>query len=162
MKKKKVALLLLIGILIGVFSIAVSVNHFFFTTKYYKTPLEAYNADCTYSAIDGITEASKEIGVFTLDKENALFLGELTTDRFLVAEMALKDGKYALKGTTFFYDFSDESKDLNYNQTQIITGHIKWLIVYNQTDVETLSHVLSVKEYYHSGGSVIYLVLLNE
>lgn len=75
MKKGKVIIIVAVLFLIGIFSITMSSNDFFLTTKYYETPLDAYNADSAYSAIHGETKADREIGVFMLD-EKMLFLSE--------------------------------------------------------------------------------------
>lgn len=83
--------------LVGVFSVTISLNDFFLTTKFYKDPLSAYNADAVYDPIYGDTTANKTIGLFEIEKEKALFIGELSKDKFIVAEIKVKDKEYAYR-----------------------------------------------------------------
>ena len=63
-----------------------------------------------------------------IDKEKALFIGELSNNRFLVAEMNVKDKKYAYEGTVIFYDYLDSFDENNYNQVLEIIPMESFLI----------------------------------
>lgn len=162
MKKYKIVIIVVSLFIIGVFSVSVSTGNFFFATKYYKTPLKAYNAGAAYDAVYGNTKASKEIGLLNFDDKNALFLGELTENSFVAAQMKLKDGRYAAEGTAIFYDFNEDSNLSNYNQTDTVNGHKKWAITYDKSDTENLSGVSHVESYRHSNGAEIYIVIFDD
>lgn len=162
--KKKVIVSVIVAVLflVGAFSITISLNGFFFTTKYYDNPISAYNAGASYNAIYGETEAEREIGVFKLDEEKALFIGALSDNRFIVAEMNIKNEKYAYEGTVIFYDYDEEFDANHYNQTETKAGKVKWTIVYNKNDVEKLSDVKLTKEYTLSADSPLFFVMFEQ
>lgn len=157
--KKKVIVIVVFLFLVGVFSVTISLNGFFFATKFYENPLSAYNADAVYDIAYGDSKAKKQIGVFELDEETTLFIGELTDRRFLIANMKVNDKKYAYEGTVVFYEYSDVFDENDYNQTETESGFIKWTIVCNQYDIEKLSDVKLIKEYFLSDGSPLYLII---
>ena len=162
MMKKKVIAFIVFLVLIGVFSVTISLKGFFFTIKFYQEPLSAYNADAPYDPVYGDTTVNKLIGLFEIASEDALFIGELTNDKFLVAEMKIKDKKYAYEGTVYFYSRSDVFDENSYNLTETKTGTIKWEVINNKKDVEKLQNVKTVKEYSMSDGSPIFLVILEQ
>ena len=155
MNKLRIVIFIFILVLLGVFSVSINSGNFFFTTKYYKTPIEAYNANCTSDVT-----ADSEIGIVNLDNKNCLFIGEMDENRFVVSEMEINDGKYADKGTTVFYDLREESDGIiGRHKTNITDGYIQWSVVYSQSEVEKLSDVLSVESYTISSGHIIYFVI---
>ncbi len=156
MKKKVITI---VAFLIGVFSVTVSFNGFFFTTKFYDNPMSAYNADAVYDSVYGKTNVKKTIGTFRIDEEKALFIGELTKNRFLVAEMNVKNNKYAYEGTVYFYDYAEEFDAKNYNKIKTKTNYKKWIIAYDKQDIERISNIKFEKEYSLSNGSMLYLVI---
>lgn len=160
--KKKVVTVIVVLVLIGVFSITISLKDFFFTTKFYKEPLSAYNAEAQYDPIYGDTTVNESIGLFEIDNENALFIGELTRDKFLVAEMKIKDNKYAFEGTAYFYSRSDVFDENNYNLSETKNGTLKWEVINSKKDVEKLQNVRVVKEYSMSDGLPIFLVVFEQ
>ena len=159
MVKKNVIAVIVFLFLVGVFSVTISLNDFFFTTKFYKDALSAYNADVVYDAIYGDTTANRTIGLLEIEKEKALFIGELSKDKFIVAEMKVKDKEYAYEGTVFFYSITDVFNENNYNQTETKTGNVKWDVINNRQDVEKLQNINLVKEYSMSDGSALFLVI---
>ncbi len=154
MKKYKVGILVVVCFLVGLFSFTISTGDSFFTTKYYKKPLSAYNAGVAYD-----DRAEREIGLFMLDSENCLFIGELDDNGFVVNEMILKKRGYASKGCTFFYDFSDLSGEASKNSTAVSNGDVSWAILYSQAEIENLSDAEAVNSYTHTNGHVIHLVI---
>lgn len=159
MMKKRLLQLLLFLVLVGVFSVTISLKDFFFTTKFYQEPLSAYNADAVYDPIYGDTTVNRTIGLFKIEKEKALFIGELSKDKFIVAEMKVKDKGYAYEGTVFFYSTSDLFNENNYNQTETKTGNVKWDVINNKQGVEKLQNIKLVNEYSMSDGSPLFLVI---
>ena len=121
MKKYKVGIIVIICFMVGIFSFTISTGDFFFTTKYYKKPLSAYNASSAYN-----DRAEREIGLLMLDSENCLFIGELDDNGFVVNEMILKKRGYVSKGRTFFYDFGDSSGETSKNSTAVSNGQVNW------------------------------------
>ena len=163
MKKKQKIIVVTILFVLGVSSITLSLENFFFTTQYYKTPLLAYNADCTYDIVYGDTKVQKGIGVFNFDSENCLFIGELNNNYFVVAEMSIKNEEYAFKGISMIYDVKGISDGINsHNQTNTLAGQVTWSILYNQSEISTLSNVNSVESYTLSNGYTIYVVVYND
>ena len=160
--KKKVIVFIIILAFIGTFSVTISLKDFFFTTKFYQEPLSAYNADAQYDPVYGDMTAKKLIGLFEIDSEDALLVGELTNDKFLVAEMKIKDKKYAYEGTVYLYSRSDVFNENSYNLTQTKTGIVKWEIINNKKDVDKLQNVKIVKEYSMSDKSPIFLVVFEQ
>ena len=160
--KNKIIVVVAILVLLGMFSITISLNDFFFTTKFYSEPLSAYNEDATYDPIYGDTVANKTIGLLKIDEENVLFIGELSQVEFLIAEMMVKDNKYAYKGTVSFYDSSDQFNKHIYNQTKTKTGNVKWQVFTNKQEVEKIQNIKSVNEYFLSNGSSLFIVILDE
>lgn len=159
MNKKVIVALLF---LVGVFSVTVSLNGFFFTNKFYENPMSAYNAEATYDVMYGETKVEREIGVYKIDDEKALFIGLLSKNRFLVAEMNIRNGKYAHDGTVIFYDYNEEFDANYYNQTETKSDYVKWTIVCNKNDVGKLSNVKLVKEYALYSGSPLFLVIFEQ
>ncbi len=148
-------------LLLGFGSITISFKDFLFTTRYYKTPLKAYNAGSGYDAILGDTSADKEMGLCQLDDTTALFLGEIRQNLFVVDEMQSKNGKYASKGLSIFYDLEEESDGPNKNTTRTESQTVSWSILYTRAEVENAVDVKRVETYTHSGGQKIYLVVFN-
>lgn len=161
MKKMKIGVFIAILFLIGIFAVSISSGNFFFTTKYHKTAIEAYNAESTFDAVYGDTTASKQIGIAELDSETVIFLGELNEKCFVVDIMATKDGRYASKGPRCFYDLKEQSDGLYKNQTETSSGQISWSILYSKSETEKLTNVKSLKTYNTSDGDSIYLAIFN-
>lgn len=159
MKKSKITIIIAVLFLFGVFSVTLSFGDFFLATKYYTTSLDAYNADSTYSAIYGDTKAKREVGVFMLDEENALFIGEVDENRFVVAEMDVRKSRYAFKGTTYFYNLKEPTDILNKNQTSTLKRQTWWNVVYDLSETEKVSNILSIEDYTLSCGDVVYLLI---
>ncbi len=162
MSKIKVLVIVVILFFVGVFSVTFSFGDFFFTTKYYKTALEAYNADCAFSPGYGDTEAESTIGFAKLDEGIGLFIGELDEHSFVINEMVLKDGKYASNGTSLIYDLREESDGQSKNQTVTSSKTINWAVLYSQAEIDVLSDIESVEIYTHSSGNNIYFAIYKE
>ena len=162
MNRKQKNVVIFILVLIVVASITFSFRNIFHTTQYYKTPLLAYNATCSYDMIYGDTKVENEIGVLNLDDKNCLFLGDLNECCFVVAEIAIKNGKYASKGSTLIYDLTGKSDGINgRNLTYTSDGCIYWSIMYEQSELSVLSNINFIETYTHSNGHTIYLVVYN-
>jgi hypothetical protein len=149
-------------ILVLIVSIALHFKGIFFTLQYYVTPLDAYNKNCTYDIVYGKTEVTKQIGLLTLDEENCLFIGQLNTDCFVVAELSIKNGRYAFKGTSMIYEIMGKDDTDIKNQTSILSGYISWSIIYNEKVLGSLSNVSSINEYELMDGHRIYLVIYDQ
>lgn len=158
--KKKIIVVLIISVLflIGIFSVTISTNSFFMTTKYYNDPKTAYNANATYDITYGQTQVQRQMGVLQLESDKSLFIGELTENTFIVAEMNIKNGKYAYNGTVIFYEYNDMFDEKYYNQTQTESGAVRWTVAYNRQDIAKLSDISSVNEYYLSDGSLVFII----
>lgn len=161
MKKYKIVVIVILLFILGIFSFTISLDGLFFTTKYYKTPISAYNAANTYNAISGDTTVEKELGLVKLDDKTYLFIGELEGDCFIVDEMDVKDGQYASKGNRIIYNLKEATNEIAINYTNTTNGTRKWTVIYNQDVIETLSNVYSVESYMHTCGNVIYFVLFD-
>lgn len=159
MKKYKILIVIAILFVIGVFSITISTGNFFFATKYYKTPIEAYNSNSTYDAILGDTSAKIEVGILMLDDDTCIFIGEIDENCFVADEMSVKDNRYASKGYSIFYNLREESDGMNKNSTKISNGYVEWAVLYSQEDVDKLLNVDSTKIYTLTTGDNIYVVL---
>lgn len=160
MNRNKVIAITVIGLfVIGVFTIAISVGDFFISNDYYATPLEAYNANAGFDAIDGDTTATKEMGVIMLDETTYLFFGEIDSDRFVVAEMDKKENEYASKGNLLIYNLDDESDGDSKNITSVSSGNKEWAVLYSEEEIQKLSNISALKEMSHSNGRKIYVVL---
>ena len=161
MKNKKVLIVIFLFI-VGIFSISISTDNFFFTTKYYKTPIEAYNSDGTYHAIYGDTSAKKEVGLILLDNKTCLFIGEIDNNNFVVSELDVKKDKYSSRGMRYYYDINEVSYTTDENVTKISNGIIKWGIYYNKSQAESVSNAFSIKSFALSNENEFYLVLVEE
>jgi len=137
MSRNKAKVVVIALFVIGVFTITVSVGGFFFSNDYHATPLEAYNANAGFDAINGDTTATKEIGVVMLDETTYLFFGEIDSTRFVVEEMDKKENQYASKGNLLIYNLDDESDGDSKNITSkffinLIISIVKYVIfLYN-------------------------------
>ena len=158
---------ILILFLVGIFSVSISTGSFFFTTKYFRTPLQAYNDfGGDFDPIIGNTFAEKELLFVPLDEKNGLFVGEVDKNRFVVCEIAIKNGKYASKGWSGVYDIDatyydlDESID-GWNKTSVTDGSVYWLIADEQEETET-PYVKSAEAFTHSSGKTFYLVFYKQ
>ncbi|MBE5929056.1 MAG: hypothetical protein E7267_06775 [Lachnospiraceae bacterium] len=159
--KKRVFVLVLLLFLVGIFSLTISFDGFFFTTKFYEDPLRAYNAGATYNAIYGDTHAEREVGVVKIDEEKALFIGELSNDCFIVAGMNIKNEKYAFDGTKSIFEYSNE-RDVNaYKQTKTKSGYVKWTIACDKKSTEELVGVKTIMEYTLSDGRPLLLIVFD-
>ena len=151
-----------IGMATGILPFTIQFGDCFFTNKYYKTSISAYNAENDIDAIYGDVSAEKEIGLFELDNENALFSGELKDGNIVIAEMKVKNNKYAYAGT---YSIFDMSKDLKvdgtaYYQTKTADGYAKWAVVYKESDIEKYKNVNKTEHFTASDGRDIFLLIL--
>lgn len=159
MSKNKIILIVVFLFIVGIFSFSISTGNFFFTTKYYDNPIEAYNADSTYNALYGNTSVKKEIGRIILDNKTYLFIGEIDNNNFVVNEMDVKNSKYSSKGINYFYDISEISEDTVENVTNISNGCVKWNVSYKKPKIEIVSNTLSVETFTLSDGRNFYVVL---
>lgn len=163
MTKNKKLIIAFTLILIILVSTTLSFGNFFFTTQYYDAPLNAYNDNCTYDIVYGETKATKQIGLKTLDEENSLFIGELNAECFVVAEMSVKNEKYAFKGTCMLYDIKECADDINTrNQTNVLSGSVSWSIIYDENVLNSLFDVVSIDSYELTDGYTIYLVVYSQ
>ena len=110
-----VAAIIVAAFVVGLFSCSITIGDFFFTTKYFKTPIDAYNDYATIHAIYGNTRAEKEIGLLLLDDETGLFIAKLYDDqvynnRIVIDEMKIKNGRYVSKGISYLCDLNDEDR----------------------------------------------------
>ena len=159
---KKKIIIFSVFILIVIFSSSFSYRNIFYTTHYYKTPLLAYNDNCGHNITYGDIKAKNEIGVLSLDNENCLFLGEINDNCFVVAEIAIKNEKYAFKGTTVIYDLTEQPDDYSSRkQTYTSDGHIYWAIMYERPNPAVSPDINFIETYTHSNGKTIYLVVYN-
>lgn len=159
MKRYKIGIIIVILFVIGVFSFTISTKDIFFTTNYYKNPLDAYNATSTYDALYGTTTAKRQIGILSLDDNNHLFIGEINENCFVVDEIESKNGKYASKGSAIFYNLDEKSDKESSNLTQVSNGYVKWAIMYNENEIVNLSNVVSIHPYTLTDTQTIYLVI---
>jgi len=159
--KKKIIVPFIVTILIltGVFSLSISIKKFFFTTKYYAIPIEAYNADATYDLNYGDTAAKEEIGLVVLDEETCLFIGTLDDENcFVVCEMMKNNDKYAYKGNSFIYDLRERSDGDNFNSTYTSNGYVNWSVAYHKDEIKTFD-VENVESFLLANGKSIYLAI---
>lgn len=159
MGNKRIIIIVIFFFIVGIFSISISTSDFFFTTKYYKTPIKAYNADSTYDALYGNTSVQKEIGRISLDNKTCLFVGEIDENNFVVNEMDVKNGKYSSKGISYFYDSSETLDDTKGNVTTISNDYVKWNIFYSKSNAESIANAFSIKSFTLSNGIEFYIVL---
>ena len=160
-KRNKIIILIIITVLLLAVTVPVTIQlkDHFFSTNYYESPLDAYNAECGLDAVYGDISAHKEIGVLKLDEENSLFLGELSQDVFILAEMSVKKNKYAYKGAVTFYD-TDYKFDVNgYSQTETNSGSIKWIVAYDKKDLDKISAEINISKYVRNDGSDVYIAV---
>ena len=159
MKKQNIVIVSVILIFIVLISIELSFGNFFYTKKYYDTAIEAYNNNCTYDAALGETKANKEIGLFVLSDEHSLFLGQINEDRLVVAEMHVKNGRYAFKGTSMIYNREDLTEmTVDHNTTNTENGYVRWSILNDETKINDLLNVHSVRSYEVFETDTIYLL----
>lgn len=159
MSKKTIiclGVLLIIGVFIGGITLGFS-GVFYFTTKYYETPTKAFMSE--YSAgIEGSIEIQKPVDTIIIDENNCMFLAITEDKKLLVAEMVIKNGKYAYSGTYYRYDFDSESdykKDTGlimtqtdlYNSKGKVVSSFKWCIVLKDEVSSEVYKELYYKEY---------------
>lgn len=159
MKKNKLIIIIAILLVLGLFSVTISLKNFFYTTKYYDNPIQAYNSGGTYDTIYGDIKATRNLGFVNLDEENGLFIGEISKTLFVVVEMKLKEDKYASQGTVIIYDLEEPSDGMNKNKTTTKQGFFEWAILYSQSEIDPIAKNVSVTPLSHSSGQIIYLVV---
>ncbi|MBQ9544955.1 MAG: hypothetical protein IJV00_07505 [Clostridia bacterium] len=145
----------------GVLSVTVVFKDFFFTTKYYDDPMIAYNSNAAHSPVGGDQSAQRAVGVYKISEDKALFIGEMTSERIVVAEMVMKNSKYAFEGTTYVLERGAAFNENAFDQTNTDSGFVKWMVVFDRQDADELSGTKDVKEYSLSGGSLLYLVIFD-
>ena len=100
---------------------------------------------------------------YEVSNENyCLFIGQLNTDCFVVAELSIKNGRYAFKGTSMIYEIMGKDDTDIKNQTSILSGYMSWSIIYNEKVLGSLSNVSSINEYELMDGHRIYLVIYDQ
>lgn len=159
MDMKKAIAVVIALVVIGAVTVTISVGDFFFSNDYYATPLEAYNANAGFDAINGETTATKEMGVLMLDETTYLFFGEIDSARFVVDEMDKKENEYASKGNLLIYNFDDESDGDSKNITSTSSGNKEWAVLFSEEEIQKLSDVSEVKTLIHSNSRKIYIAL---
>ncbi len=83
--------IIILALIIFICCITITIGDFFFTTQYYKNPINAYNATATNDIITGASdEAVAVLDLISLDDNNCLFLGKIDENRFVVNEMRKK------------------------------------------------------------------------
>ena len=146
-----VAAIIVAAFVVGLFSCSITIGDFFFTTKYFKTPIDAYNDYATIHAIYGNTRAEKEIGLLLLDDETGLFIAKLYDDqvynnRIVIDEMKIKNGRYVSKGISSLCDLNDEDRieNLPIETTKTMNGHVSCSVLYSREEAEKLPNVASI------------------
>ena len=162
MKAKKAILIILAVVVllaVGVFSVSIATGNFFFTTKYYPTALQAYNAEPPSVAGHRDVEAASEVGLVSLDAETALFIGALDENRFSVSEMEVKNGQYAAKGTVFFYDLRQDADGAERNQTHAADGDVEWAVQYSREEADRMADGATIHSFTYLNGEEILVVV---
>ena len=74
--------------------------------------------------------------------------------------MSIKNDKYAFKGTSMIYNSIDLS-DIpdSRNVTNTATGYVEWSVFCNQSEIDALQNVNSVKSYTLPNGNAIYIAI---
>lgn len=155
-KNKKTAVILIftaVIIITGWLGISISTGNFFFTTSYFKTPLKAYNESMLTN------QATGQIGYMNLSDDTGLFIGEIDNDTFVVADIGVKNGRYAHKSFTAFYQRDYKFDIKGYERIKTSSGTIKYIVAYVKSDLEKLKCDYKVNEYKTSSGQKIYLAV---
>ncbi len=161
LKKYKLLLIILISLLIGLVAVTFSFGNVFFTTKYYKNAIDAYNATASYDVAIGNTAAMFEIEVILLDDTTCLFFGSIDDSIFVVNEMKIKDKKYASMGTSYFYDLRENDDTDNINITEGSYGNIGWSIIFSKQNIDSIANVQEIETIYIDSQTSVYLLLFS-
>ena len=160
--------------------ISINFGGWLFSSKYYESPLEAYNS------MTGSTDipAKKEIGFYQLDDEIGLFLGDVPAEteehnlihlgnelyyvkHVVVAEMSIKDSRYSLTGFSYTFVSFDNSYEkyleVGCNQTETRHGTVKWNVFLTENEIKKLDNVEHVKKFHSEEiDSDFYLVVFKQ
>ena len=157
--KRKIIICSIILFAIGIFSITISFNDFFFTTKYYNTPLAAYNAESFYHTDYGDTVAEKELAIVALDEETCLFIGAMNNNCFVVCEMYKKNNRYASKGLVIIFDIREATFSQGVYTTAVSNGSKQWKIISEEETIDPDIEIVQIKAFTHINGKIFHLLV---
>ena len=155
---KKAYLIILIALIAIVVGISFKFGDFYFTTKYYEKPLDAFLNDDSPTNED-FDEIDAELGTYKFDEENSLFLAHTNDNQLLVAEMKTKDGKYSFVGTTYLYNLEDKLDYKDFNEIKIANDKkVKWSVLLNEKKFDLLNTNYMSKEFKYKDKTIILIV----
>ena len=154
-KNKTITILLIVAasMIIGWLVFSICTGNFFSLASYYKTPLKAYNESMISNP------ARSQIGYYGIDDKSGLFIGEIDSDTFIVADMEVKGGRYAHKSFTAFYKPDYKFNPQGWDEIETSSGTVKFIVAYKKADLEKLKCDYTVSEYKTSSGQQIYLAI---
>ena len=146
-------LFILAAVIVLLLGVTVSTGNFFFSTDYYKTPLEAYNESMITNP------AISQIGYLDIGGNAGLFIGEIDKDTFVIADMDVKGGRYSHKSLTSFYQSDYKFNPAYYEKIKTQSGTVKYTAAYNKDDLKKLKCDYMVKQYKTPSGQEIYIAV---
>ncbi|KIR01500.1 hypothetical protein P261_00314 [Lachnospiraceae bacterium TWA4] len=147
--------------IIGINSITIRNPNFFLTTKYFKSPLDAYNDVATYNYAEGKDgSAESEIGIVKISDSNVLFIGKVDDENFVVSEMQTKNGQFVVSGANYIIDLNVElnSNDREIIKTKTDSGIIEWSITLKESDIPSDENI-SVEQFPFGSDHTIFFVI---
>ncbi len=159
-KKTKIILfaLVIVFIIVILNGITISVGSFFFTTKYYASPQDAYhNFNNNMIPLSPPRMPVKDIGIQRLDGDTCLYLAQTEDGRFVVLPLQVKNGKYACRGIEVYYE-ADFVGDIR--AYEVVDG-IRYVLLKEQAQVDSArEQIQSYQKYTISEDLTVYLVIL--
>lgn len=145
----------------GVFSVSVSTGDSFFSSKYYVDPMKAYKADGGIDHVKGDTSVKEQLGLVVLDESSAVFLGKVNDERFVVAELAVKDDKYAYKSEAL-YEVANIRGNIDVQTTKTSEVTITWGVTCEKEEIEKVRNVMLVEEFSLNDSTDIYIIVFED
>lgn len=129
---------------------------FFYTTRYEKTAEEAFLKGIEDSTLNDYKEEFiQSVATVDIDSHNALYLAlakEASGEESLVvAQMAVKDGKYADMGAYCNYAFKEEKSILDFDREWLINAkgkyayYLVYAFVFEESALATLDDKYTVR-----------------
>lgn len=143
-------LLCIIMLLVNGISITIG-GVFSFSTKYYKTPEEAFAHDGSQSIA-----ISQSVEFIKIDDHNGMFIGitdEYETKAYICLSMQTKNEKYLWSGYYATIEYPSDSEEVSfegdkiflYNKRGGCEGQYEYFIIYDEDDLQRLDDSYAVK-----------------
>lgn len=131
-----ICLVLVVLLIISLRGVSLSTSKFIFSTRYYKTPLAAFEAD------NDLIMIKEDVDVYVINENNCFYIAMTENNELLVSKMFCKNERFFSTGNYVIYSLADNIPLLNdsYNEDIIFSEkglkqkHIYWRLIITENE----------------------------